>query len=172
MIDKTNTPNEVVDVVDENDKIIGQKTKREVNSNPKIIHREVAIIIYNNKNKILIQKRSEKKLVDPDIWAMSVAGHIPAGMKPAEAAHMELKEELGFDTNLTFLSKQLIHYDNETHFAYLYKGKYNNQKINFEEAEIQKVKFVTEKECKKLIKEGEEIEPYTYKRMKKFWKSN
>ena len=37
-MDKTNTPDEIVDVVDENDEVVGQSTKDEVNSNPKSIH--------------------------------------------------------------------------------------------------------------------------------------
>lgn len=55
MIDKTNTPDEIVDVVNEQDGVIGKSTKGEVNSNPNVIHREIAVLIYNSEEKILIQ---------------------------------------------------------------------------------------------------------------------
>lgn len=170
MIDKTNSPGELLDLVDENDQVIGTVTKGEANQNPKLIHREIAIIIYDEDNKILIQKRGEKKTIDPGLWTISVAGHIPKDMSPQDAAHMELKEELGFNTSLVFINKQLLHYDNETHFACLYKGKYTGQKINFDKEEIQKVKFISRKDLEKMSKKGEKIEPYSIKRMRNFWK--
>lgn len=169
MIDKTNTPDELLDLVDENDRVIGTVIKGEANQNPKLIHREIAIIIYDGDNKILIQKRSDKKTVDPDLWTISVAGHIPKDMSPLDAAQMELKEELGFNTSLVFINKQLLHYDNETHFAYLYKGKYTGQKINFDKDEIQKVKFISRTDLEKMSKKGEQIEPHSIKRMRNFW---
>ena len=40
-MDKANTPDEVVDIVNENDEVIGTSTKGEVNSNPALTHRKI-----------------------------------------------------------------------------------------------------------------------------------
>jgi isopentenyl-diphosphate Delta-isomerase len=167
--DKTNSPEEILDLVNIKDKVIGEIAKGKANSDPSVIHREIAIIVYDRNNKILIQKRSMKKVVDPGLWTISVAGHIPRGMLPEKAAHMELKEELGFDTKLEFINKKLIHYENETHFAYLFKGLYNGQKIKIEKAEVDQVKFISRKDFKIMQNAGEEFEPHSVIRMNSFW---
>lgn len=84
---------ELLDLVDENDKIIGEVWKSKANQNPKLIHREVAAIVYNEAGKVLFQKRSKYKKVNPGIWAETVAGHVGKVEKPLVAAHRELVEE-------------------------------------------------------------------------------
>ena len=160
--DKTNTPDEVIDLVDKNDNIIGETTKGEANSNPKLFHREIGIIIYDDTRRampagrqVLIQRRSLKKKNYPGAWAPSCAGHIPKGMSPLEAAHKELKEELGFDTELTFIYKGLFREPHETQFVYVYLGKYPDG-VNIIPApeEVIDTKFVTEKEYRAIPKDA------------------
>lgn len=169
--DKTNTPEEVVDLVDEGDQIIGEIAKPIVNSNPDLIHREIAILIHDDEGKILFQQRSRKKVVEPLFWSISVEGHVSVGVLPVDAAHKELKEELGFDTELKFVTKKLIKRPNETYFAYCYKGKYSGQKINIEEEEIEKVIFMNESELENLLRR-EKMAENSVKMAKSFWREN
>ena len=155
LIDKTNTPEEIVDQVDQDDQIIGPIKKVEVNSSPELFHREVAILIYDQKKRILFQQRSAKKTVHPLFWSISVAGHVPRGMTPYQSAHKELLEELGFDTELTFINKKLVHLPNETYFAYCYHGLYNGQTIKTEPEEVEQVRFMSKKEFFDLLSQGE-----------------
>ena len=76
--DKANTPEEVIDLVNEKDEIIGTVTKKTANSNPNIIHREIGVILFDKNNRILFQQRSKKKLIDPMVWTVSCEGHICA----------------------------------------------------------------------------------------------
>jgi len=167
---------ELLDLVDESDQIIGDLWKSKAHKNPKLIHREVAIIIHNDKGKVLFQKRSKTKKVNPGIWAESVAGHVPKGMKPTDAAHMELKEELGFDTELAFFGKTLARMLSETHFTYWFTGKYpKDAKIKLQKDEVEKVSFLSPEEFKKLIKSGEIYDPQGLggqpkDMVKEFWK--
>ncbi len=157
-MDKTNTPDELVDVVNGKDQVIGQATKGQVNSNPALIHREIAILLYSG-DKVLIQQRSHNKAVMPLIWTTSVAGHIPRGMAPEAAAHMELTEELGFDTSLSFIKKEFFRMHHETHFCYDYAGELPKSlaiQPNFDE--IEKIKLVNRKELEQMIEAGEHIE--------------
>lgn len=169
MIDKTNTPEEIVDIVNEKDQIIGKDKKAIVNSNPNLIHREIVIFLYDKNDNLLFQQRSPKKIVQPLYWSASVAGHIPTGLSPLEGAHRELIEELGFDTDLELQAKELVKLENETHFAYCYLGEYNGDKIVLEPEEVEQVKFISQKEYLDFEKESL-IDDLSKSLARGFWK--
>jgi isopentenyldiphosphate isomerase len=151
---------ELLDLVNERDEIIGEVWKIKANQDPKLIHREVAVIVYNNKGEVLFQKRSHLKMVNPGIWAETVAGHVAKGENPLVTAHRELKEEVGFDTHLKLFEKTLAYAPNETHFTYWYTGKFpKNAKISLQKEEVDKALFLSPKELQKLIKSGETYNP-------------
>jgi 16S rRNA (adenine1518-N6/adenine1519-N6)-dimethyltransferase len=85
---------EVFDVVDEDDQVIGQKTRAEVHAQG-LIHRAVHVFVIGKKGQLLLQKRSMLKDVHPGTWDSSVAGHVDAGETYEEAAIRELEEEMG-----------------------------------------------------------------------------
>jgi isopentenyl-diphosphate delta-isomerase len=143
---------ELLDLVNEKDEIIGEVWKSEANQNPKLIHREAAVIIYDDDGKILFQKRSKSKKVSPGLWTVTAAGHVDKGEDTTDTAHRELREELGFDTNLSFFDKTLTHIPNETHFTYWYIGRFpKNAKIVLEKREVDDAKFLSPKELEEII---------------------
>jgi isopentenyl-diphosphate delta-isomerase len=151
---------EILDLVNKKDQIIGEVWKSKANQDPRLIHREVVVIIYNNLHKVLFQKRSKLKKVNPGIWAETVAGHVGKGEKPLNAAHRELKEEVGFDTELKFFEKTLAQPSNESHFTYWYIGKFpEDARIKIEKDEVEKVSFLSPKELETLILSGETYDP-------------
>jgi isopentenyl-diphosphate delta-isomerase len=151
---------ELLDLVNEKDEIIGEIWKNEANQNPKLIHREVAVIIYDNQYRVLFQKRSKLKKVNPGVWAETVAGHVGKGEDPLAAAHRELKEEVGFDTKLNFFEKTLAKPKNETHFTYWYIGRFpQDTKISLQKEEVEKTLFLSPEELQKLIESGEVYNP-------------
>ena len=107
----------------------------------------------------------------PLYWIISVAGHVPTGMKPEESAHKELQEELGFDTKLVEYTKMLLHYPNETHFAYGYLAKIPDgvEPIKNED-ETEQLKFVNEAELNNMIREEERIEEFSLDDFRKFFR--
>lgn len=153
---------ELLDLVDDKDFIIGEVWKSKAHEDPKLIHREIAVIIYDDQGRVLFQKRSSSKKVNPGIWTESCAGHVPKGMKPEDAAHMELKEELGFDTKLKYFGKTLAHLPNETHFTYWFVGKYENERISIQKEEVDKVEFLSQEQLKSLVESGEKYGPTTF----------
>ncbi len=169
-MDKANTPDEIVDVIDENDNVVGTSTKKEVNSNPHLIHREITVLIFNEQNKVLIQQRSKYKKNNPLMWTISVAGHVPSGKSYEEAAHMELKEELGFDTKLVNYEKEIFREENETQMVTSFIGKFpkgDNVTINKDEIEV--YRFVTQEELEE-INEIEEFEQGSLGDFRRFFK--
>lgn len=165
MLDKTNTSDEILDLVDENDEIIGRVVKSEANQDSNLLHREIAVMIYDNQKRVLVQQRSKKKKVYPGYWTLSCAGHVPRGMDPLEAAHKELKEELGFDTNLVFVNKWKFSYPNETHFCYGFLGQYPNKTIIIDQDEVEQTRFASREEYFNLPKRTKS----SNKMLKDFW---
>ncbi len=86
---------EMIDVLDKNGNKTGEvATRDEVHKNG-LWHRSIAVAILNEKDEILLQQRSHNKKKNPDMWDISVAGHIDAGESVLVAAMRETAEELG-----------------------------------------------------------------------------
>lgn len=162
---------ELLDLVNEKDEVIGEVWKSKANSQKGVLHREILVYIFNSQGQLLLQQRSFNKKVYPGSWEESCAGHIGKGEDPGKAAHRELKEELGFETKLKFVGKTLVTLPNETHFAYCYTGKYNDEEIKPLEEEVARVKFVNEDEMEKLFKiDADEATESEIGLAKKIWK--
>lgn len=170
-MDKANTPDEIVDVVNEKDEVIATSTKGEVNSNPSLWHREICVLIFDTSGKILIQQRSKKKKHNPLVWTISVAGHVPSGMSYEDAAHKELKEELGFDTRLIAYEKRIFKEPSETQVITSFIGKIpENATVILNKDEVETYKFITVGELETM--EGKEkIEEGSLQDFRKFFRS-
>lgn len=91
---------EIFDVVDGNDKVVGQKTRGEVHAE-KLLHRAVHVFVFNKRGDLLLQQRSMFKDAHPGVWDSSVSGHLDAGEDYLPAAVRELEEEMGIRTEET-----------------------------------------------------------------------
>lgn len=97
-------PSEIFDVVDEEDKIIGQASRKLVHEKC-LIHRSVHILVFNSQDRLFLQKRSLQKDENPDLWDSSASGHVDSGENYDESATRELWEELGIKTKINFWIK-------------------------------------------------------------------
>lgn len=167
--DKTNSPEELLDLVNEDDQIIGQVVRAKAHLDPTLIHREVWILLYDKKHRLLFQQRSKHKQSRPAAWAESCAGHVPAGMEPNEAAHQELREELGFDTELTFVEKYLDRRSTETRFINFYLGQYTGERLQLEPAEVEKTRLCNQKEYKQLLNNGGNFGENAQNLIERYW---
>lgn len=161
---------EVLDLVDEKDNVIGTVSRSKANSDPSVIHREIAIMIFDDKGRILLQRRALTKKIDPGVWTVTAAGHVDAGITPLETAHTELLEELGFDTELKFLNKHIDKQPNETRFFYWYTGIYpKNSEIKIQQEEVMDAKFFSKSELEEFQKQGNRVGALSMKYMDQFW---
>lgn len=87
---------EIFDVVNERDEVIGRLPRREVHRQG-LMHRAVHVLIFNSKGEIFLQKRSKHKDTFPQRWDSSAAGHLNPDEEYDACAVREVKEELGFD---------------------------------------------------------------------------
>jgi isopentenyl-diphosphate delta-isomerase len=91
---------EIFDVVNDRDQVIGQATRREVHARG-LLHRAVHVLIHDDAGRLFLQQRSPAKDTFPDCWDSSCSGHLDSGEDYPAAARRELAEELGWhDTRL------------------------------------------------------------------------
>lgn len=88
---------EILTQVTDSDEVIGPVARRLVHGNPGLIHRSVHVLVLGQDGRLLLQKRSLSKDVQPGKWDTSVGGHVGFGQSYEEAARREAAEELGLE---------------------------------------------------------------------------
>ena len=92
-------------VVDAQDNILDYKTKEECHQGTGILHRAFSVFIFNEEKELLLQRRSQYKLLWPMFWSNSCCSHPRKSENIEDAAHRRTQEELGLTTQLTYLYK-------------------------------------------------------------------
>ncbi|MFI8160984.1 NUDIX domain-containing protein [Streptomyces microflavus] len=85
---------EILDIVDENDEVIGQAPRGEATARG-LRHRCVFIEARDAEGRLFVHRRTATKLVFPSHYDMFVGGVVGAGESYDEAALREAEEELG-----------------------------------------------------------------------------
>jgi isopentenyl-diphosphate Delta-isomerase len=85
---------EIFDVVNERDEVIGQAPRREVHAR-KLWHRAVHVLVFNSRGEVFLQKRSMQKDTAAGLWDSSSSGHLDSGEDYDACAVRELGEEIG-----------------------------------------------------------------------------
>jgi isopentenyldiphosphate isomerase len=87
-------PDEIFDVVNEKDEVIGRMPRAQVHREGRK-HRAVHVLIFNRRGEIFLQKRSLAKDNFPGLWDSSASGHVDGGEAYDQCAVREVGEELG-----------------------------------------------------------------------------
>ncbi|HEY3965877.1 MAG TPA: NUDIX domain-containing protein [Planctomycetaceae bacterium] len=132
-------PEEIFDVVDEHDCIIGQAPRSVVHAQ-KLRHRAVHIFVFNSRGELLLQKRSALKDEYPLCYTSSASGHLSAGEDYETAAPRELAEELGLTCPLEWLAKFPAGPDTSQEHTALYQT-ITDQPPRIDPQEIEAVSF-------------------------------
>ena len=88
------SPDEIFDVVDEQDQVIGREFRREIHRRG-LRHRAIHIFWLRGDGQLCLQRRSYAKDNCPGLLSTSCAGHVDSGEDYLTAAVRELREELG-----------------------------------------------------------------------------
>ncbi|MFE9403110.1 NUDIX hydrolase [Streptomyces sp. NPDC006530] len=89
-----NPADEILDIVDENDTVIGRARRAEAYARH-LRHRCVFILVRDAAGRIFVHRRTPDKLVFPSLYDMFVGGVVGAGESYDDAALREAEEELG-----------------------------------------------------------------------------
>jgi isopentenyl-diphosphate Delta-isomerase len=130
---------ELVDIVDENDNVIGKTTWDDA-FGKNLLRRSVRVIILNSRGEMLLQKRSSKLKIHPGQWSSGATGSVRSGETYDEAAKRELKEEMGIETELKFLFKLRQHSPNA--ISGVFEGCYDGE-IKPDAEEVEMAEFVS-----------------------------
>lgn len=95
----THTSKDWLDVVDENDEVVGRERRGFVHARG-LMHRSAQVLVFNSKGELFLQKRSVHKDEFPGLWDSSAAGHLDAGEDYIDCARRELAEELGITASV------------------------------------------------------------------------
>lgn len=148
-------------LVDKDDNVLGHKSKAECHNGEGILHRAFSIFIFNSKGEVLMQQRADGKRLWPLIWSNSCCSHPREGETYAYATHRRLKEELGIDTDLTYLYKFQYHarwkdVGSESELCSVFIGKTDAQPV-VNETEIAAWKFISVQELNNDLSENPDI---------------
>jgi len=89
-------PEEIFDVVNERDEVIGRRPRSEVHRLG-LMHRAVHVLVFNRRGQVFLQKRSPRKDRQPGVWDSSASGHVDSGEDYDACALRELREEIGLE---------------------------------------------------------------------------
>ncbi len=145
---------EYLDLVDENDRVIGKEDRNIIYANNWRNFRVINIMIFTTDNKIVVPKRSSNRKLFPNCYDCSVGGHVSSGETYEQAAYRELEEELG----ITGVKLEEIGYFKPTDidtsaFSKMYKLVYDDE-LNFDKNGIQNIYYMNKEEVRKLIEEN------------------
>ena len=76
-----------------------------------MLHQALSVCILNESGEMLLQQRAFSKYHFAGLWSNTCCSHPFPGEDPKLAAHRRLREEMGFDTELTGV------------FSFIYKAK-------------------------------------------------
>lgn len=90
----THTLDEFLDLVDENDNVVGKKKRSEVYAEHLSNFRVVNAFVVNTKGEIWIPRRVADKRIFPLCLDMSMGGHVESGESYEDTLKRETQEEL------------------------------------------------------------------------------
>lgn len=137
--------NELFDVVDENDCVIGQQPRGIVHAQ-KLFHRAVHLLVINEKGEMLLQKRSLAKDTCPGLFSTACAGHVDAGETYETAVLREAKEELGITLALGEIScigAQKPSEENGFEFVKVFLFRSSRERFIFNREEIESLHWLS-----------------------------
>ncbi|MBT3814619.1 NUDIX domain-containing protein [Candidatus Woesearchaeota archaeon] len=128
--------NDLLDVVNETDEVIGQDYKNNKFTKG-FISRNAVVFIKDKEGRYIIVKRSPLKRTDPNKLDLSVCGNVNAGEDYKQAAIREMKEEIGIECDVKFLKKitnEIPHKDTILKFfTGIFLGEHHGEIVTNEE---------------------------------------
>lgn len=153
---------EYFDILDENRKPTGKVKTREEAHAKGLWHSGIHVWVVNDKNQLLIQKRTANKKTHPNEWTVTIGGHISSGEDSITTCIKEAKEEIGMEiaeSDLEFIcttKTQTVHnnntyFNNEFRDIYLVRRNLNVDKLSLQKDEVAEIKFIDVEKFKEKI---------------------
>ena len=150
-------------------KILTQIEARDINNIPTGQYISVVgVVIINENNEILLQKRSKFKKINPSKWGIC-GGKVEIGETPLDAGIRETFEEIGINLDKDELKFLSMGKNEKAHFTVYYIRKnIDINKCKIQEDELEEVRYFKIEELENLDNEGFEW----LENLKKLYKNN
>ncbi len=102
---KVSSHDEPLTLVDGNDNVLGSKPKLACHVGNGLLHRAFSLHVINAQGRVLMQKRSQSKLLWPGYWSNSCCSHPHYGESMEDAVHRRAYQELGVRVDIRYLYK-------------------------------------------------------------------
>ena len=151
---------ESFDVLNEYGEFTGKIATREECHKNGYWHRAVYAFIIDNNGNVLLQKRSANKKLWPNMWDVTVGGHVDSGEFGRQALIRETKEELGIkisDEDIKYLvgstsiNEQGDIINKHYNECYLITKNINVSNVVIQKEEVSDVKYFSREELIKRI---------------------
>ena len=139
-------------LVDENDRVVGHLTREEIDLE---IYLFSALIVTNEKNRILLAQRKLTKKNDPGKWSLAVAGTNELGETYESNIIKETEEEIGLIiTDPKTIFKREVK-GQKNFFAKVFHVEINsNTQFKIQEDVVEQVKWFTKEEFSDLVEKN------------------
>lgn len=146
---------EYLNIVDENDKIIGKDTrgniwKKGLEHNVRVVN----IFVFNKKGKILLPKRSMNRRIFPGCFDFSCGEHVLAGEDYYDAAIRGIKEELEIENAKLIELGKLTPKEGVSCFMKIYKVIYDGEIKNYDKDGIESLAFYDLETIKRMVNQN------------------
>ncbi|MFK0290411.1 isopentenyl-diphosphate Delta-isomerase [Streptomyces sp. NPDC090442] len=85
----------MLELVDEDGRTVGTAEKLAAHQPPGQLHRAFSVFLFDEKGRLLLQRRALSKYHSPGVWSNTCCGHPYPGETPFAAAARRTAEELG-----------------------------------------------------------------------------
>jgi isopentenyldiphosphate isomerase len=165
-----NAPDEILDIVDEHDSVVGQAPRRRVYAE-RLRHRAAFVLVRDGAGRVFVHRRTARKLVFPSRYDMFVGGVLGTGETYDEAARREAAEELGVSTlpEPTPLFRFLYETPEHTWWSAVYEVRCD-QPVRPQADEVDWYAFLTEDELRHKLTEWDWVPDgfEAYRRLRAF----
>ena len=156
---------ELLDVLDENGQLTGQKEERSIVHEKGLWHIHVGAWIMNEKGELLFQKRSPNKKVNPNKWTRT-GGHVDSGEVPLIDVQREVEEEIGVKIprdkfELINIKKQPKGKGNHFTYSYFVFVNYKIEDYTMQVEEVSDLKYMTIEEMEDAYNNNDENYTFT-----------
>ncbi len=140
-------------LVDDKGQVTGSVPRSVAHCKSFLLHPVVHLHVFY-KGKLLLQKRSQHKLVQPGKWDTAVGGHVSVGESIELALQRETAEEIGLkDFQVQAIDQYVWKSDIEQELIFVFKANHKGP-FNFNKEEIEKLQFWSLNEIKTNLGKG------------------
>jgi isopentenyldiphosphate isomerase len=151
-------PDELLDVVNDDDRVISQEMRSVVHQHG-LLHRGIHVFLGTSEGQLLVQQRGRHQEAFPLALDCSVSEHVKAGENYQQAAHRGLAEELGIQgVRINPLVKfKMVYGPNDFEICLLYEGRVNPISVRYNLLEVEGIAYYYLEDLLALIQSGETV---------------